>query len=145
MSIDTVATPLTAEQIRHVRETFAGIRDVNAFTSAFYDRLFELAPGVRSMFGGDLAEQRQKLARMLGTLVAGLHAPEGLDNTLANLGERHAGYGAQAEHYPVVGSALLDTFAAQLGPRFDEDARSAWLALFLHVSQCMQRGYAVAA
>ncbi|GEM_PF-6395523 len=79
----------STEPIRRVRESFADIHDVNAFTPAFHDRRFERAPAVPA--GDDLAEQRRTLARMLGTRVAGPHPTTGLQDTLACLGQRHAG------------------------------------------------------
>ena len=39
----------------------------------FYDRLFEIAPEVRSLLPQDLGEQKMKLMTMLGTAVSNLH------------------------------------------------------------------------
>jgi hypothetical protein len=39
----------------------------------FYDRLFEIAPGVRPLFPDDMKEQKMKLIAMLATAVTNLH------------------------------------------------------------------------
>lgn len=134
------APPLSSEPIHRVRESFADFHDVDAFTPALSDRLFERAPTVHPLCGDNLAEQHRTLARMLGLPVA----PDGLQDKLARLGQRHAGYDAREPHCPEVGTALTKTLAMQPGPCFGEDAHAAWITLFLRVSPFMQPGFATA-
>jgi nitric oxide dioxygenase len=42
------------------------------------------------------------------------------------LAKRHVGYGAKAEHYPVVGAALLWTLEKGLGDGWTPDVAEAW-------------------
>ena len=44
----------------------------DAAADLFYDRLFIIAPHVRSLFPQDLSEQKKKLMQMLATAVANL-------------------------------------------------------------------------
>lgn len=53
---------------------------------------------------------------------------------VARLGARHAGYGARAEDYPVVGAALLATLAKGLGDDFTPAVEDAWTAAFTAIS-----------
>ena len=69
--------PMTPQQIELVQTSFKKVVPI-AGTAAdlFYDRLFEIAPEVRSMFPQDLTEQKKKLMGMLGTAVGSLHKLE---------------------------------------------------------------------
>lgn len=63
---------------------------------------------------GDYLE-RPKLEFMIMSLVLvveNLRDPGYLTTVLQQLGERHVRYGAMREHYPLVGAALLKTFAS---------------------------------
>ena len=46
------------------------------------------------------------------------------------LGARHVGYGVRAEHYAVVGTALLWTLEQGLGAAFTPAVRDAWAAAY---------------
>ena len=94
-----------------VRASFAKVapqRDEAA--RLFYGRLFEIAPELRSLFKGDMAEQGRKLMTILATAVANLDRLETVVPTVRALGERHAGYGVKDEDYGTVAAALLWTF-----------------------------------
>jgi hemoglobin-like flavoprotein len=73
----------------------------------FYDRLFEIAPDVRSLFTGHMKEQGRKLMTMLGTAVTGLDKIEEIVPAVQDLGRRHGTYGVRDEHFAPVGEALL--------------------------------------
>ena len=54
------------------------------------------------------------------------------------LGVRHARYGVQPAHYPVVGSALLWTLEQGLGPAFTPAVRHAWTNVYELLATTMQ-------
>jgi len=60
---------------------------------AFYDRLFTLAPELRSMFKGDLESQQRKLMDTLAFAIGNLKNPTILSGTLSSLAKRHVDYG----------------------------------------------------
>ena len=64
---------MTPQQIELVQSSFKKVVPI-AGTAAdlFYDRLFEIAPEVRSLFPQDLSEQKTKLMAMLSNAVASL-------------------------------------------------------------------------
>src|SRR5258706_10419914 len=75
-----------------------------------------LQPSVReAMFPADMTEQRKKLMAMLAAVVNGLGNLETVLPAASALAKRHVTYGAKAEHYPVVGAALLWTLEKGLG------------------------------
>lgn len=107
----------------------------------FYSRLFERAPAVRPLFANtDL--QRQK-AMLLGTLVLlrkSLHNLDRIVPRLQTLGARHVAYGAQPEHYAIVGEALIEAMATIAGPAWTSEHESAWHKAFAIVAAAMLDG-----
>src|SRR5262245_55261429 len=91
----------------------------------FYDRLFEVAPGVQPLFASvDMDRQRQALLNMLVVLRESLHDLDDIVPDLEALGARHAGFGAQPEHYPVVGEVLIESMAEIAGPAWKPEYTS---------------------
>ena len=129
---------MTPHEIELVRTSFAQVVPI-AETAAglFYDRLFELAPQVRALFKGDMAEQGRKLMAMLRTVTVVLDKPDVLVPAAQRLAERHVGYGAEPAHYAVVGQALLDTLAKGLGPAFTPEVKAAWTTAYTTLSSVM--------
>jgi nitric oxide dioxygenase len=122
---------MTPEQIRLVQESFAKVVPISeAAAVLFYDRLFEIAPGVKAMFPADMTEQRKKLMTMLAAVVNGLGNLQSILPAASALAKRHVGYGARAEHYPVVGAALLWTLEKGLGAAWTPEVADAWTAAY---------------
>ena len=126
-----------------IRTSFAQLEPRAGIVSLlFYQRLFNLAPGVRSLFTGDIETQGVKLMAMLRTVIDSLDAPGDIVPLLHEMGRRHAGYGVQDSQYDLVGQALLETFADVLGGEFSSDAREAWAAAYHWIAGCMKAGAA---
>jgi hemoglobin-like flavoprotein len=70
---------------------------------------------MKAMFPDDMIEQRRKLMAMLAGVVKGLGNLEQVLPAASALAKRHVSYGAKAEHYPVVGAALLWTLELDAG------------------------------
>src|SRR6201998_2033096 len=122
---------MTPEQIKLVQQSFAKVAPISEQAAViFYDRLFEVAPAVRAMFPNEMAEQRRKLMATLAIVVNGLSNLEMVLPAAAALATRHVAYGAKAEHYPVVGSALLWTLEKGLGPDWTPPVAEAWTAAY---------------
>ena len=66
---------MTPQDVDLVQSTFEKVRPISlAAAGMFYDRLFEIAPEVRPLFKGDMAEQGRKLMAMLAVVVGSLHS-----------------------------------------------------------------------
>src|SRR5438132_7218679 len=118
---------MTPIQVALVQDSFVKVAPISEQAAAlFYDRLFEIAPQVKPMFPDDMTEQRRKLMMMLAAVVNGLGNLESILPAASALAKRHAGYGATAEHYPVVGAALLWTLEQGLGDGWTPDLADAW-------------------
>jgi hemoglobin-like flavoprotein len=134
------------EDIQTVRSSLALMQPVAQQAAAmFYDRLFEREPNVKALFRGDMVLQGERLMAMIGGAVQLLDQPAVLQGVLHDLGQRHAGYGVQAQHYDAVGGALLDTLAAALGSAFSAQVRGAWASFYADISTAMQSGAAALA
>ena len=110
----------------------------DAAAQAFYQRLFELDPSLRTLFTHDPTEQRRKFMDMLATLMAGLDRLHTLLPELHELGRRHADYGVRPEHYAVAGVALLGAVEQTLGHQLSDDARSAWIQAYELLTNAMK-------
>jgi len=107
----------------------------------FYGRLFEAAPAVKPLFA-DTDLPRQK-AMLLGTLVLLRKSLRDLDAIvpkLRELGARHAAYGAEPEHYPVVGKVLIAAMASVAGAAWQPEHERAWSQAFAIVAGAMLEG-----
>ena len=129
---------MTPDQVRLVQQSFAKVAPIaDQAAIIFYDRLFEVAPAVKALFPADLAEQRKKLMATLAAVVNGLSNIESILPAASALAVRHVTYGAKAEHYPVVGVALLWTLQKGLGEAWTPDVAAAWTAAYGTLSTYM--------
>ena len=130
---------MTPDQRALVRTSFAKVEPIASQAAGlFYDRLFELDPGVRPMFKGDMAEQGRKLMAMLGTAVANLDKIETLLPTVRDLGRRHRNYGVQPAQYDTVAAALLWTLERGLGDAFTPAVKTAWTEAYTVLATTMK-------
>src|SRR5262245_28161295 len=129
---------MTPEQVILVQESFKKVVPI-AGTAAdlFYDRLFEIAPEVRTLFPADLSEQKKKLMTMLATAVTNLHKLETILPAVEALGQRHKSYGVTTAHYAPVGAALLWTLEKGLGSEFTPETKTAWTEAYNALSGVM--------
>lgn len=129
---------ITPRQIELIRASHARLApQAEAAGRLFYRKLFSLAPELQPLFIGDVREQATRLMQMIGAAVGLLDRPQQLMPVLQHLGARHAGYGVRPRDYQLVGLALLDTLAEQLGAGFDAETRSAWAGMYGLVSSTM--------
>jgi nitric oxide dioxygenase len=92
----------------------------------FYAKLFAAAPHLRSLFRAAPAEQAQKLMAALDAVVQNLENPAANAAMLAQLGRRHADYGAQPAHYDLVIDLLIESMEQLLGPGVDPRGLTEW-------------------
>ncbi len=112
-----------------------------AFVTAFYERLFTRFPETRAFFAAtDMLEQRKKLQQTLAMIVEHMQHPEVLGGMLREMGQRHVTYGIRPEHYPLVGTVLLETFADFLGKHWTQAHHDAWVKGYEAVSSLMLQG-----
>src|ERR1700690_400565 len=85
---------MTPDQVKLVQSRFSKVAPISEQAAVlFYDRLFEIAPQVKSMFPADMTLQRKKLMAMLPAVVNGLNNLESKLPAASALATRHVSYG----------------------------------------------------
>lgn len=130
-----------------VRGTWALVSgDLQGAGDLFYATLFEMEPSLRTgVFGkSDMKLQALRLMQMVDGAIKLLDQPDTLIAALLKLGERHVHYNVKAEHYPVVGTALMATLTKALGPKLTPEAAAAWGRIYGVIQDTMLKGAAKA-
>lgn len=125
-----------------VQNSFALINvDHDAFTSTFYQELFERSPHLRPLFEHiDTRNQGAKLHAALVLSIENIRRPHELEKILIPLGKKHVAYGATAESYPRVTEALLATLEKFIGDGWTGPVADAWSQTLDSVTAIMLRG-----
>ena len=107
----------------------------------FYSRLFAVAPHVKPLFADtDLKRQKAMLLAALILLRKSLRDLDSVTPTLRDMGARHVRYGAQPQHYPVVGEVLIASMAQVAGEAWTPEYQQAWTEAFAVVAGVMLEG-----
>lgn len=129
---------MNAQQIQIVKESWSYvIVKSDEAGETFYSRLFEVAPGVRYLFKSDPKDQARKLMSMITYVIAKLDKLDTIIDEVKSLAVRHNKYGAQKEHYAVVGECLIYTLKKGLGPKWNSETQAAWLEVYTVLATAM--------
>ena len=129
---------MTPAQIKLVQDSFAKVVPISQQAAElFYGRLFEIAPEVRPLFKGDMAEQGRTLMTTLAVVVNGLTDLSAILPAASALARRHVTYGVKPGHYTPVGEALLWTLERGLGAQWTPELAAAWTTAYTTLSEFM--------
>jgi nitric oxide dioxygenase len=132
---------ITDTQITLVQSSFQRVLPiVDTAGLLFYERIFSLAPGTRSLFDDDITPQARRTMAAVKTAVDGLDRLDEVAPFLVRLGARHVRYGVRPEHFDVVGAALMWTLEQGLGDQFTDPVRDAWAAAWAVIRDAMLTG-----
>ncbi|MCH8851406.1 MAG: hypothetical protein IID41_02000 [Planctomycetes bacterium] len=106
----------------------------------FYAHLFSKHPALRPMFPSDMGDQKKKLLASLVLVIENIRKTEKLEQPLHDMGERHVGYGAAPEHYPVVRDTLVSVMADMAGEAWNDQLTQDWNGALDFVSSVMLEG-----
>lgn len=131
-----------ALNVRLLESSFAKIEPKKyAFSASFYQKLLAHHPELKPLFKDtDLQAQEKKLIVSLAIIVENLHNPETLTVALKSLGAYHREVGTLREHYPMVGQALIETFAEYLGEEWTSETERTWLDAYNLICETMLEG-----
>jgi hemoglobin-like flavoprotein len=130
---------MTPQQIKLVTDSFRKVLPIaNVTTDLFYDRLFEIAPELRSMFPNDLVAQKKKFITMLATVVTNLNEFKKIAPVVEDLAMRHDTYGVIEKHYEPFGAALFWALEESLGVDFTPSVRTAWSEAYMTLADAMR-------
>jgi len=130
---------MTPKQVALVRSSWSqvSVTDPEMVGTMFYNRLFEIAPGLKTMFHRPVPEQSRKLMTILDHIVEKLDALEDIVENIVKLSQRHSGYGVKPEHFADVGEALLWTLEKRLGKKWTLEMKEAWAMCYITISSAM--------
>lgn len=106
----------------------------------FYAHLFSRHPALRPMFPDDMSGQKKKLLASLVLVIGNIRAVEKLEKPLADMGRRHVGYGAEAEHYPVIRDTLVSVMADMAGEAWSDQLSDDWAGALDFMASVMLKG-----
>lgn len=122
---------LTSQQRALVKHTFTHIAPNHDIVARlFYDKLFEIAPELQSMFTHSMDMQRAKVMQMLAALVAAMDDPSHFSRMARELGKRHIDYGVIRNQYALVGQALMWALEEACPDVMNAAALDAWNAAY---------------
>ncbi|WP_232541068.1 globin domain-containing protein [Spirosoma endbachense] len=131
-------TKMTPQQFIVVKQSWRLLRAINPalLGEVFYGQLFMRYPALRPFFPGPMESQYQKLVDMLSLIIARLDR-ETVTEEIAQLAQRHKGYGVKSEHFDAVGQSLLWTLEQGLGRDWNDTVRTAWEACYTDLRNAM--------
>ncbi len=125
----TYDTPPRTAEFELVKQSFHRLEsDPEGLAFHLLARLFQIAPGIRSLFPANLRPVRAQFMEWLTFIVHTLDQPDRLAAALQTVGRRHLVQGVRAEHYCVAGAALIWAVERQMGMLFSEEIEKAWWA-----------------
>jgi hemoglobin-like flavoprotein len=131
---------MNAHEIALVQQSFEKVAPLGEkVAELFYEELFAIDPSLSHMFKGDMRDQHRKLISVLAMVIRSLHTPEKIIEPAQKLAIRHLDYGVEADHYTVVGNALLRTLKKGLGDDFTAELRSAWIEAYQTLATVMKQ------
>src|SRR4029453_7716377 len=106
----------------------------------FYARIFLSNPQVRDLFPVQMDVQRARLLGAIVTAVQTLDDPDRFDEYLRALGRDHRKFHVSAEHYDVVGAALMESLRTFAGESWSIDYDQAWRDAYDVIARKMVSG-----
>jgi hemoglobin-like flavoprotein len=135
---------MTSDDRTRLVDSLRGLQpDAVLMASAFFQRLFEIAPDCRRLFAtASLEDQFLRVVHVLAEVAALHDKPENVVRIAAELGRRHVDYGVTDEHDHAVGEALLAVLDRSPNACPSPEARVAWRETYELVSGIMRRAAA---
>ncbi len=111
------------------------------FSASFYQNLFRHNPALKPLFAQTSQQaQEKKLIFSLAAIIENLRNPNVLQPALKSLGARHFQVGTLKAHYPMVGAALLETFADYLQADWTPELKAVWSQAYEVIAVTMLEG-----
>ena len=129
---------LSPREIELIRESHARLLpEVKRVSEEFYLDLFSREPEIKALFRDDLAEQGMRFMSAIHVIVDNLDDMETMDAEIEKLAAGHAALNIKPIWYRHMQEALIDTFAAALGERFNNETELAWRSAFSQIADRM--------
>lgn len=97
-----------------------------AITTRMYEILFSTYPEIKPLFGEAPENQHKKLASSIVAYAKNIDKLENLSKAVEVMAQRHVETKVLPEHYPMVGTSLLQSIKDVLGDAATDDVINAW-------------------
>jgi|GEM_PF-1674136 len=104
-----------------------------AITSRMYERLFAEHPETEALFSSAAPGQEQRLANAVLAYAEHIDDLAPIEPVVVAIAEKHVAAGVSAEHYPIVGGALLGAMVDVLG-ELDSTVIDAWAEAYEYLA-----------
>ena len=129
---------MTQQQINLIKSSWAvASSNASAVGHLFYDRLFEIAPETKALFGVTVYEQSDKLGIMLSYIINKLDKLDDIIDEVAKLARQHANYGVRPGHYTMGGEIFLWSLEKLFGDLWNEELKEAWTVCYNTLTSAM--------
>ncbi|AGL21577.1 globin [Actinoplanes sp. N902-109] len=108
----------------------------------FYARLFLSHPELRELFPVHMDAQRARLLTAVVTVMQSIDDPVRIDQYLHELGRDHRKFRVDAEHYEILGAALIEALRQVAGAQWDAEYDRAWAEAYAMITEKMLAGAA---
>ena len=119
---------LTDNEIKIIKESAPALAQYGEqITGRFYQILFEKHPQLKHVFNMNNQKsgtQQQALATAVYAFAKYVDNLSAILGSVERIAQKHASLGVKAEHYPLVGAALLEAIKEVLNP--DDEVINAW-------------------
>ena len=130
---------MTAEQGQLVKSSWRGLRGIpgGVIGDLFYTKLFFEHPRLKQLFPADMQKQNEKLVDMLDYIVSRADDLGSVQEDIIAMAVRHKDYGVKAEHFDMIGKALMWTLEKAMSESWNPDLQNAWAACYRLLSEMM--------
>jgi len=129
---------MTQHQINLIKSSWqAAAPNALLVGELFYNRLFELAPETKPLFGVTVSQQSNKLIVMLSYIINKLDRLPDIIDEVAKLARQHVQYGVKPAHYALGGEIFLWSLERVFGERWNEELEEAWTTCYFTLTNAM--------
>lgn len=117
-------SPKTIELVKATASVVA--QHAESITTAMYEILFSKHPELKELFKNAEPDQHKKLAAAVVAYASNIDNLGVLSKAVEKIAQTHVRTSVKAEHYPIVGGALLEAISKVLGDAATQDILDAW-------------------
>jgi len=121
------------------RNLLAVVARGDAFTEAFYARLFRRRPELRPLFAHGLEEAGCRLRAKLALLTSPVADAAEVACEIARLGRLHAALGLREADYALAAACLVESLAEVSGASWSEELEREWTLALRALCSSMER------
>ena len=113
----------------------------NAYSTIFYESMFEQHPNIKPLFSSDTESQRIKLLNTLNLVINSIHHLEELKEPFLELGKLHKNINVDAPMYDIVISHSVSALKVASNNTITPEEEKAWEQAFKVISDTMLEAY----